>query len=206
MGEVMGGEGFERAARRLRPCAGGGKPPRLFFFTDPARTPDPLRVAARLPKGAAVVYRAFGRPEALEAAGALRTLTRRRGVLLLIGEDEALAAAVDADGLHLAERSIARAPRLRARWPRWLLTGAVHSARALHAAGRAGVDVAVLSSVFDSRSPSAGRPLGPLRFAMMVRESSVPVIALGGVTPLTARRLQDSGAAGFAAVAAWLEP
>jgi len=37
--------------------------PALLFFTDPARTPDPAADAANLPKGAAVVYRAFGAPE-----------------------------------------------------------------------------------------------------------------------------------------------
>ena len=39
--------------------------PRLFFFTDPIRTPDPARILTRLPRGAGVVYRAFGAADAV---------------------------------------------------------------------------------------------------------------------------------------------
>ena len=42
--------------------------PSLLFFTDPVRTPDPEAVARRLPRGAAVVFRAFGAADA-EARG-----------------------------------------------------------------------------------------------------------------------------------------
>lgn len=172
-------------------------------MTDPVRTPDPLLAASRLPAGAAVIYRAFGASEAETTARALRTLTRRRGVLLLIGADENLAALVQADGLHLPERMAAVLPRIRARHRRWIITAAAHSARALHRADRAGADAILLSPVFPSRSPSAGAPLGPLRFAMLAGQVAAPVLALGGVGARTAPRLAASGAAGFAGVDAW---
>ena len=204
----MGGSGaaLERVARRLRPATALGKAPALLFFTDPDRTPDPVAVAEELPEGAAVVYRAFGSDDALAKAQALRRATRRRGVLLLIGRDEGLAAAAGADGLHLPERELHHAPRIRARRPSWILTGAAHGARALRRAEAAGLDAAVLSSVFPSGSSSAGAPLGPLRFAALARQARLPVIALGGVDARTAKRLAGTGAAGLAAVQAWLEP
>ena len=202
----MGGvSALERAARKLRAAGPPGKAPALLFFTDPDRTPDPLAVARRLPRGSALVYRAFGAADALEVARALRAVTRRRGVLLLVGNDERLAAAVGADGVHLPERRLAAAGGIRAKRPSWVVTGAVHGASALKRAERAGVDAAVLSPVFPSRSPSAGRPLGPLRFAALVRSTRAPVVALGGVNARTAKRLVGSGAAGLAAVDAWLE-
>ncbi len=60
----------------------------------------------------------------------------------------------------------------------------------------------MISPVFPSRSPSAGAPLGPVRFAALVRRVKRPVYALGGVNTKTAPRLIGSGAAGIAAVEA----
>lgn len=185
-----------RAARRLN----RGAPPALYLFTDPARLPDPLAAAARLPRGAAIVYRHFGAPGRIEMAEALAKLARRRGLKLLIGEDEALAALVGADGVHLPERSAYRAVQLRARHPRWLITAAAHSARALRRVR--GADAVVLAPVFPSNSPSAVRPLGLMRAMRLAALSPLPVIALGGVNGRTARMLSPRAFAGVAAVEA----
>ena len=172
--------------------------PGLWFFTDPKRTPDPLAITARLPEGSVVVYRAFGSDEALATAIALRRLTRARGLRLLIGADEALAARVGADGVHLPERLANRIIRLKQMRPRWLVSVAAHSQAAVRRA--VGADAVVISPVFPSRSPSAGAPLGPLRFARLARGCRAPAIALGGVNNKNAPRLLSTGAAGIAAI------
>jgi thiamine-phosphate pyrophosphorylase len=196
---------LRRAARTLGRRRGQGKPgrrrprlPALFFVTDPARVADPAAVAARLPRGTGVIYRAFGRGDALAVGRRLAAVARARGLVLLVGADEALAAAIGAHGLHLPERDLHRARRLRMRRPAWLVTGAAHGARGL-ARGR-DLDAMLLSAVFPSRSPSAGRPLGPVRFAALVRTARAPVYALGGVRAGNAARLGPTGAAGLAAV------
>jgi thiamine-phosphate pyrophosphorylase len=176
--------------------------PRLVFFTDPERTPDPLAVVARLPRGAAVVFRHFGDRRAIRQGPALARAARRRGILLLVGADAALAARLGADGVHLPERSVRIAGAIGRSRPGWLVTCAAHSRAAIVAARRAGADAVFVSPVFDSASPSAGRPIGPVRFASLVRGAGLPVYALGGVGAATARRLTGSGAAGFAAVEA----
>jgi thiamine-phosphate pyrophosphorylase len=84
--------------------------------------------------------------------------------------------------------------------PGLTVTAAAHSMPALIRARRAGADAALLSAVFQSRSPSAGRPLGPMRFADLVRRAGLPVYALGGVKTKNAPRLLGSGAAGLAMV------
>ncbi|WP_375268081.1 thiamine phosphate synthase [Phenylobacterium sp.] len=174
--------------------------PPLLLFTDPARTPDPMAAAAALPRGSAVVYRAFGAAEAPKIARELRTLTARRGVRLLIGADAALARAVGADGVHLPERLALRAGPLRRARPGWIITAAAHSLPAARRALAAGADAVVVSAVFPSRSASAGPPLGALRFARLVHAAGGPVYALGGVNMKNARRLLASGAVGLAAV------
>ncbi|MDO8900261.1 MAG: thiamine phosphate synthase [Phenylobacterium sp.] len=181
--------------------AGGQKPlPPLLLFTDPVRTPDVLAAAAALPAGAGVVYRTFGAKDALDVAKALRRLTLSRGLILLIGADAALARAAGADGVHLPQREGRKAGPLRRGRPDWIVTSAAHGVLAARRGLAQGADAVVVSTVFPSKSPSAGAPLGPLRLAALVRTAGGPVYGLGGVHTKNARRLLASGVVGLAAV------
>jgi thiamine-phosphate pyrophosphorylase len=175
----------------------------LLVFTDPARTPDLEALARQLPPDAALVYRAFGAPDAEAQGRRLLTLATARGGRLLIGADEALAARIGAHGVHLPERAAARAGALKRRRPGWIVTTAAHSLCAARRARAAGADAAVVSAVFPSLSPSAGAPLGVLRLAGLARAAGLPVYALGGVNEATARRLKGLPLAGLAAVDAF---
>jgi thiamine-phosphate pyrophosphorylase len=159
-----------------------------------------VAIAARLPRGAGVVFRGFGRPDQATVGARLAKVARARGLVLLVGADPGLARRLGADGVHLPERSLHLAPRIRRAHPRWIVTGAAHGAAALIRARRYGLDAALLSPVFPSRSPSAARALGALRFARLARDAGLPVYGLGGVTAGTAPRLILAGAAGLAAV------
>jgi thiamine-phosphate pyrophosphorylase len=171
--------------------------PPLLALTDPSRTPDPLALARRLPRGSGLIYRAFGAADAPRIAQALLAIAAHRGLILLIGAgDPALPAA----GVHLPERMAGRARRFRRRGR--LVTAAAHGVATIRRARLAGCDAVLVSAVFESRSPSAGRPMGPIRFAALVRDAGLPVYALGGVSARTARRLLGSGAAGLAVVEA----
>ena len=188
-------------AASLRPRLAGEKPlPRLLFLTDPARTPEPEAVAARLPAGAGVIYRAFGAADALAVARRLKAIARDRGLVLLIGADADLALACAADGVHLPERAVGAGTGLRAAHPDWTITAAAHSLEAAERAWTAGCDAALVSAVFASGSPSAGAPMGPEAFAALVAAAPLPVYALGGVNARTAPQLSGSGVQGFAMV------
>jgi len=171
--------------------------PGLILVTDPDRTPDPVALAERLPKGSGVIFRGFGRPGARKTARRLAAVARRRDLMLLIGADAIRSAGA---GVHLPERLAHRAGVLKRARGRLIVTAAAHSLPALIAARRAGADAALLSTVFSSKSPSARAPLGPVRFAALVRRAGLPVYALGGVGTKNARRLLGSGAAGLAMV------
>jgi thiamine-phosphate pyrophosphorylase len=187
-----------RHARKLGPRRGGRKAlPSLLFFTDPVRTPDPAAIAARLPRGAGVVFRAFGAPDAVETGRTLARICRRRGLMLLVGADPRLARRLHADGLHLPERLSSKARRHRGRFH---VTVAAHSLPAALRAQRAGAEAVVVSPVFPSRSPSAGRPIGLRRLAALARRVRLPVYALGGVNTGNARRLTATGIVGIAAI------
>lgn len=184
-------------ARRLNREAGAPALPALFFFTDPERTPDPVAVARRLPRGAAVVYRHFGARERGSVARALALVCRRRGLKLLIAADPALAGRVGADGVHWPEA------RLAERRPHpGLATAAAHSARAADAAATAGVDLCILGPVFATSSASGNAPLGLFRASQIARACPIPVVALGGLNHQSSKRLIGRGFAGIAAVEA----
>jgi thiamine-phosphate pyrophosphorylase len=198
-------EALRRASLTLRPRTAGAKGlPRLLAFTDPDRSGDVLRLAAGLPRGSALVFRTFGAADALETARRLRRITWRRGVLLLIGADTNLARAVRADGVHLPERFVGRLPALTRRG--LLLTAAAHSPAAARRALALGANAVVLSSVMPSVSPSAGRAIGPLRLAQIVRALGGPAYALGGINAGNSRRVAATGIAGLAAVGAFIRP
>jgi thiamine-phosphate pyrophosphorylase len=196
-------ETLSRTAARLRPWLVRGKPlPNLLFFTDPDRTPDPERIAERLPPGAAVVFRAFGASDAKAHGSRLREITRRRGLLLLVGADEDLAAEIEADGLHLPERLATELPAIRTRHADWLITLAAHDADAAARGLAVGADALVVSPIFPSASPSAGAPLGVDGLKRIVSTVETPIYALGGVRAATVEQLLGSGIVGIAAVEA----
>ncbi|HEY5288833.1 MAG TPA: thiamine phosphate synthase, partial [Caulobacteraceae bacterium] len=65
---------------------------------------------------------------------------------------------------------------------------------------RAGVDAIVISPIFASNSPSAGRPIGVFALARLVGRLRAPTYALGGVNAATINRLGMTGVVGVAAV------
>lgn len=190
-----------RVARTLRsPRRRGKSPPTMLFFTDPDRTPHPETIIGRLPAGAAVVFRAFGRADVEARGEALARLARRRGVRFVVGADAGLARRLKADGVHLPQRAAHRAGEIRALRSRFWVTAAAHDLPAALKAARAGVDAIILSPVFPSASPSAGRAIGPRRLAGLVRAAGAPAYALGGVNAATVRALRRTGVAGMAAI------
>lgn len=173
--------------------------PPLLFFTDPTRTPRPWETAARLPAGAAVVFRHFGAADALETGLRLRAATKDAGVRLLVGLDADLAERIGADGVHLPERALSAAYALSGRRPDWLLTGAVHSLAAAKTVRD--LDALVFSPVFPAGGASAAKAaLGIDGFKVLAAIAPCPVYALGGISAANAAALIESGACGFAGV------
>ncbi len=193
------------AARRL---------PFLFLLTDAERLADPMSLLARLPRGAGVILRDYGRDYGRDhgdgrrerartgSAWRLARACRQRGLILIVAGDARLARAIGAAGLHLPEWMARRdglATR-RARAPGMILTVACHSAPALRKAQRSGADAALLAPVLPTASHPGAPCLGTLRFAALARGARLPVYALGGIDEKGARRIRDSGAAGIAGI------
>ncbi len=169
----------------------------LVFFTDPRRIENPLDVVRRLPAGCAVIYRHFGNPEHAEA---LRALTRTQNRQLLIGNDPELAQKIGADGVHFSRDARLTGPRdWRAKRPDGIITMAGLKEGA-YLAPLDSLDALFISSLFPSRSPSAGTPIGPHALKDRAARLPVPVFALGGIDAGTAPSLIKTGAAGLASI------
>ena len=179
-----------RAAARLAVTARRGLPP-LILMTDDERLPDPVAAARALPKGSVVIVRA--RTRLTELVRQLLPMARQRGLFLLAAGEMV----PGADGVHLPQARVGEAARLRAT-RRILLTASAHSFPALRQTTL--VDAVLLSPVFATESHPGRAALGPVRAALMARQSPRPVYALGGITPENARRL--SGFCGLAAIGA----
>lgn len=195
-------EDRNRAERKLRTAARvagrhlpGFLPP-ILYLTDPARTPEPVVTASRLSSCHGLVYRHYGQPKHDIVAASLAEVCRKRHVTFLIANDPELAIEVGADGVHWPFTERARARRWRRRFA--LMTSSAHTPNQLRLLQDAGVDAALLSTAFPSDSPSARKPLGPLRFRNLARASELPTYALGGLNANTAG--QVAPVAGIAAI------
>jgi thiamine-phosphate pyrophosphorylase len=84
----------------------------------------------------------------------------------------------------------------------WLIGRSIHSP---DEAAACDADYLIFGTVFGTRSKPAGSPVAgvdALRDACA--RTSVPVLAIGGITPARAGACRDAGAAGLAAIAAFL--
>lgn len=195
-------------SRRLKPRVPNPLLPPLILMTDRQRLANPIPILDTLPHGSAVILRHYGDPDREYLAFRLAARCRALGLRLLISEDISLASRVRAHGLHLPEKRIGMPPRTWRTCARkeWLVTAAAHSPRAVMLAGQAGADAVLLSPVFPTKSHPGAAAIGSLRFAAWVRQSPVPVYALGGIGADTARRLFSSSAAGFAGIGGFTGP
>jgi thiamine-phosphate pyrophosphorylase len=132
--------------------------------------------------------------ECLDAVHATRTR-------VLVNDRLDVALAAGAHGVHLRSDSLA-APRARAITPPGFLVGrSVHTreeAEAVAAGG--GLDYLMFGTVFPTGSKSGRTAAGAQVLADVVRATTLPVLAVGGVTAETASEAGRAGAAGFAAI------
>ena len=131
--------------------------------------------------------------------------------LMMVNGNLEVAAACGAQGVHLPERSMpvrmARMVRaVRDRLPEGTLVArSTHSLKAAREAEAEGVDFITFGPVYDTPSKAAYGPAQGLRaLSETVRAVSIPVFALGGVTPDRARECLEAGAHGVAAISAVL--
>jgi thiamine-phosphate pyrophosphorylase len=182
--------------------AGGRNLPPLILMTDDQRDADYSEAVRALPAGSAIIVRHRDATKREQLAVTLCDLARSAGTRCLIAGDLTLAERLDADGIHARETDLHLMADWRARHPRWLITGAIHSTAAAAKAG--GADALLLAPVFPTRSHEAVQALGVANFESIASRLNVPVYALGGIVADNAEQLAATHAAGIALIGGWL--
>ena len=159
--------------------------PDLWLLSDErndAALEDALR---RLPRGSGFIYRHYHLPDAERIARwfELRRIARARGHVIVLADSSLTAREWGADGLYGAPRAL---------YPTsndLLTLATAHDLAEIGLANRMRADAVLLSPAFATRSHPEARALGPVRFRLLAQYARMPVIALGGMTGQTARRL-----------------
>lgn len=140
-----------------------------------------------------------------ELASTLLRLAQARNVRLLVNADIDLAIDAGLDGVHLPAR-IAALRKTRPLPDHMWLGVSCHTANELAHAARIGADFATLSPVNATASHPGSAALGWEKFSELVANATIPVYALGGMSPSDSANAMDSGAQGIAAIRAlWPE-
>ncbi|NOY53350.1 MAG: thiamine phosphate synthase [Deltaproteobacteria bacterium] len=135
----------------------------------------------------------------------VRVLTREYGAKLLINDRADIAAAVEADGVHLRQSSYSAREARRIVGKDALIGVSTHSLEQAKAAEAEGGDFVTFGPVFDTPSKrSYGPPLGLDRLDAACRELTVPVFAVGGIGEREVAPVLRAGAFGVALISAVL--
>ena len=140
------------------------------------------------------------RAQRLWFAEAVSCLARSHCALVVINDDEDIARRVGADGLHLSSVRLAAC----AQRPDFAWVGAsCHTRDEIVRAGELGLDYALLGPVMPTPTHPDAPGIGWAGFAERLAGNTLPVMALGGMTPDMLAEAQLHGAHGLALMRGW---
>ncbi|MFB4161152.1 thiamine phosphate synthase [Geomicrobium sp. JSM 1781026] len=108
------------------------------------------------------------------------------------------AAAWGLKGVHLPANSGYRIQELKAKHPDLMIGVSVHSKDEALTQAEEGADYLYFGHVFETNSKSGITPRGLAQLEDITQHMSVPVYAIGGITPENLRDVQKAGASGVA--------
>jgi thiamine-phosphate pyrophosphorylase len=128
------------------------------------------------------------------------TATRGSETKVLINDRADIAAAVEADGVHLTSQSLS-ASTVRKHFPSLIIGVSTHTLSEVLTAEQDGADLVVYGPVFET--PGKGPAVGTVRLRNICSKTTLPVLGLGGIGQNNFQSVLDAGAAGIAAIR-WL--
>ncbi len=147
-----------------------------------------------------VQYRAKG-GIAAESLRTIRELTRAADALLIVNDDWRAAIVFDCDGAHLGpdDDGYVHVPVVRSRFGERLIGLSCGNVKEARVAQAADVDYLGVGAVFATASKSdAGAPIGVEGLRAVAAETTLPIVAIGGIT---AENIDDVRATGVAMAA-----
>jgi thiamine-phosphate pyrophosphorylase len=135
----------------------------------------------------------------------LRPATRKFGCTLLVSDRIDVALAAEADGVHLGARSLPTAAARRILKPGMLLGRSVHNLDEVGQRETEGCDYLFLGHLFASASHPREDPIGLDAYREAVLRSTIPVVAIGGITSENVRLVAQAGGGAAAAIGAFFQ-
>jgi thiamine-phosphate pyrophosphorylase len=135
----------------------------------------------------------------------LRELTRDAGVPLIVNDRIDLAAAIDADGVHLGDDDLPIAVAREQLGAEAIVGRSVSTPAAAREAERAGADYLGVGAVYPTDSKDTdpeGTEIGLDRIEAVDAAVEVPFVGIGGVKPDNAAAVIEAGADGVAVISA----
>lgn len=139
--------------------------------------------------------------EVLVLARSLKSITRGKAILI-VNDRVDVCQAAEIDGVQLPEDGLpTRAARLLI--GRYGVLGRnVHDAESGQAASQDGAEYVLAGPIYKSKSKSDTKPSGSSLISDITGDSSLPVLAVGGITAEKVPEVIEAGAAGIAVVSA----
>jgi thiamine-phosphate pyrophosphorylase len=142
--------------------------------------------------------------ELLALARRLKSITRGKA-LLIINDRVDVALAMEADGVQVPEDGLPTRA-VRSLIGKYALLGrSVHGVEAAHQANREGAEFFIAGTMYKTASKAGAKPVGPGLITEITKDTSLPVLGIGGITADKVEELIKAGAAGVAVVSAIAE-
>lgn len=140
-----------------------------------------------------------------ETASELRRLTREAGAFFIMNDFPDIAAAVDADGVHLGQEDIPIAEARKVLGSGKMIGISTHNIDEAIEAEKDGADYIGFGPIFPTSTKDAGEPRGTDLLSRVREQVKIPVVAIGGITAGELPKVLMAGAQAVAVASAILQ-
>lgn len=182
--------------------------PKLYAITDTglSNCSHPEIVERLLAGGARLIQlrdKDISAREMFEAAQSCLKLTRAAGAMLIINDRVDVAMAADADGVHLGQDDLTVAEARVLVGPEKIIGISTHSIAQVEAALETSANYIAVGPIFPTATKNNPDPVVGLELVRQARTlTSLPLVAIGGITLETAAEVMAAGANSVAVISA----
>ncbi|MED3660854.1 thiamine phosphate synthase [Ureibacillus sp. FSL K6-8385] len=135
-----------------------------------------------------------------------QSLCKRYHVPFIVNDDVELALKIDADGIHVGQDDTP-IEEIRGRFQNKIIGVSVHNEEEMAKAVEGGADYVGIGPIYETKSKRDAKKPAGVTFLKKAREMypGIPIVAIGGITPMNAREVIEAGADGVAVISAICE-
>jgi thiamine-phosphate pyrophosphorylase len=137
----------------------------------------------------------------LDFARSLHSICKSYGVPFIVNDDVELALTLDADGVHIGQDDES-AKAVRSQIGAKILGVSAHTVEEAKRAIADGADYLGIGPIFPTRSKDDAKEVQGTKLIRILREQriDIPIVGIGGITPMNARSVIDDGADGVSVI------